>query len=83
MKESAILGLIASSMYFKLSESGVPKESNCSYLAPASTDVLAVAAGSYLGWYGAKNDAHVVSFIGATVLTIHALQWWHHKRNKS
>jgi hypothetical protein len=76
-------GAVAAYLYFNESERGQDKTVNCSYLAPASTDVLAVAAGSYLGWYGAKNDAHVVSFIGATVLTIHALQWWHHKRNKS
>ena len=78
-----VLGTGSAWLYFNERESGGQAQTNCSYLAPASTDVLAAAAGSYLGWYGAKNNSHVVSFIGATVLTIHALQWWHHKRNKS
>jgi hypothetical protein len=72
-------GMGAAWLYFRESESGVPAESNCSYLAPASTDVLAVLAGAYLSYYGTKNKAPSVAFIGATVLTIHALQWQHHK----
>ena len=77
-------GAVAAYLYFNESERGHEDETvNCSYLAPASTDVLAVAAGGYLGWYGVKNNARVVSFLGATVLTIHALQWWHFKRKES
>ena len=76
MKESAILGLIASSMYFKLSESGVPKESNCSYLAPASTDYLAILAGATLIL---RSEDDIVQFIGATILGIHYFQLTHKK----
>ena len=73
------LGSGAAWLYFQESESSVPADSNCSYLAPASTDLFAALAGAYLGYYGSRNDAPMVSFIGAAVLTIHALQWHHHK----
>ena len=75
----AVAGAGAAWFYFRESESGVPADSNCSYLAPASTDVLAAAAGAYLSYYGTKNKAPLVASIGAAVLTIHALQWHHHK----
>ncbi len=72
-------GAGAAWLYFRESESGVPADSNCSYLAPASTDALAAIAGAYLGYYGFRNEAPMVAAIGAAVLTIHALQWHHHK----
>ena len=75
------IGVAGGIGYFALSESGVPKEANCSYLAPASTDVLAALAGALLVWQGGVHQAPLVSGIGATVLSIHAAQWWSHKRN--
>ena len=73
---SGILGSVA---YFQLSESTVPKDSNCSYLAPVSTDVLAVIAGSVLAYRGHVNNDPFVSFVGGCVIGIHAQQWMSHK----
>ena len=74
-----VAGAGAAWLYFRESESGVPSDSNCSYLAPASTDVFASIAGAYLSYYGVKHKAPLVASIGAAVLTIHVLQWHHHK----
>jgi len=71
MENSIVLGLIASSIYFKISESTVPKDSNCSYLAPASTDYLAMIAGATL--ISRSND-QITQFIGASILGIHLWQ---------
>ena len=71
-----ILGLLASKLYFNLSESTVPKNSNCSYLAPASTDYLAILAGATLIY---RSRDPVVRFIGGTVLGIHYWQLTHKK----
>lgn len=76
MSTSAIVGFVASKLYFDLSESGVPKDSNCSYLAPASTDYLAIAAGATLIH---RSDDPVVQFVGATILGIHFFQLTHKK----
>ncbi len=73
------LGLLSSVAYFQISESTVPKDSNCSYLAPVSTDILAILAGSILALRGYQSDDPYTSFIGACVLGIHAQQWYFHK----
>ena len=75
----AIAGMVSSIGYFQLSESTVPKESNCSYLAPVSTDVLAMVAGSILLYRGYHHNDAFVSFIGSCVLGIHAQQMLSHK----
>ena len=74
-----ILGLLASKLYFNLSESTVPKNSNCSYLAPASTDYLAIIAGGTLVY---RSKDPVVRFIGSAILGIHFFQLTH-KKNAS
>jgi hypothetical protein len=71
-----VLGLIVSKLYFNLSESGVPKDSNCSYLAPASTDYLAILAGGILVY---RSKDPIVKFIGSTILGIHYWQLTHKK----
>ena len=74
-----VAGLIGSVGYFQLSESTVPKESNCSYLAPISTDILAIIAGCVLAYRGHVSNDPYVSFVGGCVLGIHAQQWMSHK----
>lgn len=76
MNAPTILGFVASKMYFDLSESTVPKDANCSYLAPASTDYLAIAAGATII---ARSDDPYLKFIGACILGIHYFQWTHKK----
>ena len=85
MKKSnigTIAGLASSIAYFKLSESTVPKDSNCSYLAPASTDVLANIGGLVLLLRSRKTDDPYIAFIGSCILGIHTQQWLKHKTNK-
>lgn len=74
-----IAGLASSIAYFQLSESTVPKESNCSYLAPVSTDVLAMVAGTVLWYRGYHHNDALVTFVGSCVLGIHAQQMLAHK----
>ena len=56
MSEATLLGLIGGIAYFQISEAGIPKNSNCSYLAPVSTDILAFLGGVILQRKGIKND---------------------------
>jgi hypothetical protein len=74
-----LAGLASSIGYFQLSESTVPKESNCSYLAPVSTDLLAMVAGGILLYRGHVHNDALVSFVGSCVLGIHAQQMLTHK----
>ena len=74
-----LAGALGSVGYFQLSESTVPKDSNCSYLAPISTDILAIIAGGILAYRGHRSNDPYVSFVGGCVLGIHAQQWMSHK----
>ncbi len=74
-----VLGLLAGAGYFVVSESTVPKESNCSYLAPASTDYLAWIAGAFLAWRGSVMRDPIVTLIGVSVASLHMSQWGAHK----
>ena len=74
-----IFGIGASIAYFRLSESTVPKDSNCSYLAPISTDIWAIIAGAVLVNQGKKNRDELTSFIGSAILGIHTQQMLAHK----
>jgi len=73
------LGTAAACAYFSVSERGIPKESNCSYLAPASTDFAAWIIGGLVAWRGVVNDDPLVAFAGATMATIHVCQFAAHK----
>lgn len=75
-----ILGILASKLYFDLSESTVPQNSNCSYLAPVSTDYLAILAGGVLVY---RSKDPVVKFIGSAILGIHYWQLTYKKQEKS
>ncbi len=72
-------GTIAGTAYFYLSESGVPKESNASYLSPISTDIIAWGFGALLIYKGYRYKDPTLSFIGSTVISIHISQFAAHK----
>ena len=73
------LGLAAGVGYFLEGEKGIPKESNCSYLSPWTTDALAWLGGAILVTRGFKHDDPMTAFIGATVASIHIAQFAAHK----
>lgn len=73
------LGTAAASAYFAVSERGIPKESNCSYLAPASTDFAAWIIGGLVAWRGVVHKDPLIAFAGATMATIHVAQFAAHK----
>jgi hypothetical protein len=72
-------GVIGGSLYFSEGEKGIPTDSNCSYLAPVSTDVAALVAGLYLASRGTTAGEPWVAFIGAAVAAIHVRQFIDHK----
>lgn len=65
--------------YFAISESGVPKESNCTYLAPWTTDFAAWLAGIVLIKKGLDYQDPMITFIGSLVVSIHVAQFAAHK----
>ena len=71
----AVLGLA----YFQLSESSVPTEANCSYLATPSTDFLAFAGGAWCAKRGAELGDQTIAAFGAAVVAIHLMQYLRHK----
>lgn len=75
----AIFGSVIGAAYFALSESGVPKNSNCTYLAPWTTDLAAWTAGAVLLYRGWALEDSAISFIGATIIAIHIGQFAAHK----
>jgi hypothetical protein len=74
-----IAGGIAGAVYFNISESGVPKDSNATYLAPISTDILAWGFGALLMWRGIVHQDPAISFVGSAVIGIHVSQFSAHK----
>jgi hypothetical protein len=76
---ATIAGMIAGSAYFALSERDVPKDSNCSYLAPWTTDLIAWVGGALMMYKGFEHDDNLVSFFGSTVASIHVCQYAAHK----
>jgi len=79
---ATILGLSAGGLYFWYGEANQEKESNCSYLAPAMTDFLAMSAGLVLSWQGHRSDNPWVAGIGGAIAGIHTGQYLHHKLAK-
>jgi hypothetical protein len=77
-----LTGAALSVAYFRLSESGQPQGTNCSYLAPASTDVLAVAAAGVLYAQARKTGNFWVSAVAGAIAGIHAQQYLHHKASQ-
>ena len=75
-----LVGVAAGSLYFEEGEKGIPKDSNCSYLSPASTDAAALVAGLFLSYRGTELGEPLVAFIGAGIAAVHVRQYLHHKR---
>lgn len=76
---AVIVGSLAGAAYFVEGERGIPRESNCSYMSPASTDVLAWLGGAYLIHAGHQHDAPGVAMVGAAIASLHTAQWATHK----
>jgi hypothetical protein len=76
---ASILGALAGMAYFAEGERGIPKESNCTYLSPATTDVAAWLGGAYLVYQGAQLNSPGVAFCGACIASLHASQYGAHK----
>lgn len=76
---ATIARVIAGGAYFLIGESSIPKESNCAYLAPWTTDLLAWVGGAVLIYKGFEHDDSLVAFIGSTVASIHVYQFGAHK----
>lgn len=79
---SAAAGVAAGLTYFAIGERGIPTDSNCSYLAPVSTDILALAAGAYLIAAAPAARSAGVAFIGGAIAAVHAAQFAKHKAGK-
>lgn len=80
-KVAIFFGGISAYTYFKIAEQNLPKNSGCSFLAPISTDILAVAAGAIIVNKGLKLDEPILTFVGTSVLGIHFFQYLHFKTN--
>lgn len=74
-----LAGGIAGAVYFNIGESGVPKNSNATYLNPILTDVLAWGFGGLMIWKGFEYDDPLICFVGAAVVSIHISQFASHK----
>ena len=79
MREGTIMGIMGAFIYFQTSESTVPKNSNCSYLAPVSTDISALIAGVIVQQKGIAYNDNWLQFIGSAVAFIHVQQFLKHK----
>lgn len=78
----AALGLGVGSIYFAVSETGQEKESNCSYLAPWTTDAGAVAAAMVLYWQARRTDNFWVGMVSGAIVAIHVGQFAHYKATR-
>lgn len=76
---AVVAGTVLSALYFREGERGIPREANCSYLSPWTTDVAAWAAGAALIFIGARNESPTTSFLGAAIATLHVAQFAAHK----
>lgn len=74
-----LAGSAAGAVYFAVGESGVPKESNASYLSPALTDIAAWIFGGLVVCRGYVHGDGLLTFIGSSVISIHVSQFAAHK----
>ena len=81
--KGTVLGALAGTAFFLLSESNIPKDANCSYLASPWTDVLVAGLGAVAIDRAYKTDESLYGFIGSSIVAIHALQFINHKGIKS
>lgn len=74
-----VLGTVLGVGYWVTSESSVPKDANCSYLAAPATDLAAVVGGAYCAVKGTQIEEPLVAAFGTAVVIIHTLQYLKHK----
>jgi len=74
-----ITGTIAGGIYFWLTERSIAKESNCQYLAPWTTDLIAWVGGAFLIYKGYQFNDGWISLVGSTVASVHVAQFAAHK----
>jgi hypothetical protein len=77
--DGIVLGAALGLGFWFASESSVPADANCSYLAAPATDLAAFAGGSYCAVKGAEIDEPLVAAFGVAVVVIHTLQYLKHK----
>lgn len=73
------LGLGAGTLYFLHSEAGQEKESNCSYLAPWTTDLGALIAAGVVYWRAEKQNDFWLGVVAGAITAIHVGQFAHFK----
>jgi hypothetical protein len=73
-----MFGLGVGTLYFLHSEAGQARESNCSYLAPWTTDLGAVIAAGVVYARAARSDFWLGLIAGA-IVAIHVGQFAHYK----
>tara|TARA_R110000744_G_scaffold369241_1_gene479369 strand:+ start:40 stop:312 length:273 start_codon:yes stop_codon:yes gene_type:complete len=71
--------MIMASTYFLIGESTIPKDSNCVYLSPWTTDLMAWIFGIGVCYYGFKYEEPILIFLGGSVATLHIAQFAAHK----
>ena len=71
--------MVMAGVYFVVGESTVPKDSNCNYLSPWTTDIMAWIFGIGVCYYGFKHEEPVLVFLGGSVATLHVAQFSAHK----
>lgn len=76
---ATLAGAALGGLYFWYGEANQEKESNCSYLAPASTDAMALAAALYLIYRGNRSNEPLTAGIGGAIAAIHTGQYLHFK----
>ena len=74
-----LAGIAGGIIYYYIMEASIPKETNCSFSASLTTDVLAFLVGGYLAHHGATNDFGTVYTIGIAITVEHLAQAIQHK----
>ena len=78
-----LIGAVGGFLYFRVEEAQVPSDANCSYLASPATDIMATIGGAWCMKKGVELDEPAIAGFGAAVVTIHLMQYLHHKANRT
>lgn len=76
---TALLGLGLGGLYFMFEEAHRPPESNCSYLSPVTTDIMAFVGAGLILWRGVQKNDPLLTGIGGAIFGIHTGQVIHYK----
>ncbi len=71
--------MVMASAYFIIGESTIDRDSNCVYLSPWTTDLMAWIFGLGVCYYGFKYSEPILVFLGSSVATLHVAQFAAHK----